>query len=246
MSNTSMYPDGLSNSAGQVGKNYMRHLTASVYALMDKPVNMHRGTTMAGIITDESVNDPSRGFVGGYEMETLSLGLPFMAAFLVPGTTGYGAKMGKFLDNYDHMAGMWIVGEDMPQESNRITLNTDEKDQNGMPVPNVHFDDHDNDIKMRNHAFGKGTDVYKAAGAVDVYETPPYPSTHNLGTCRMSEKARDGVCDKNGKSHDIANLFISDGSQFTTGASENPTLTIVSLAIRQAEHIAKEMAKGTI
>ena len=54
MSNTSKYPDGLSNSAGQVGKNYMRHLTASVYALMDKPVNMHRGTTMAGIINDES------------------------------------------------------------------------------------------------------------------------------------------------------------------------------------------------
>ena len=62
----------------------------------------------------------------------------------------------------------------------------------------------------------------------------------------MSSKPRDGVCDKNGKSHDISNLFISDGSQFTTGAAENPTLTIVSLAIRQAEHIAKEMAKGTI
>ena len=62
----------------------------------------------------------------------------------------------------------------------------------------------------------------------------------------MSEKARDGVCDKHGKSHDISNLFISDGSQFTTGAAENPTLTIVSLAIRQAEYIAKEMAKGSI
>ncbi|MAJ24518.1 MAG: 2-keto-gluconate dehydrogenase [Rickettsiales bacterium] len=246
MSNSSMYPDGLSNSAGQVGRNYMRHLTASVYALMDKPVNMHRGTTMAGIITDESRNDPSRGFVGGYEMETLSLGLPFMAAFLKPGNSGYGPRVAKFLENYDHMAGMWIVGEDMPQESNRVTLNTNEKDQNGMPIPNVHFDDHNNDLKMRKHAFGKGTDVYKAAGAVDVFETPPYPSTHNLGTCRMSQKPRDGVCDKNGKSHDIANLFISDGSQFTTGASENPTLTIVSLAIRQAEYIAKEMAKGTI
>ena len=71
MSNSSMYPDGLSNSSGQVGKNYMRHLTGSVYALMDKPVNFHRGTTMAGIITDESINDPRRGFVGGYELETL-------------------------------------------------------------------------------------------------------------------------------------------------------------------------------
>ena len=246
MSASSRFPNGLANSSDQVGRNYMRHLTGSVYALMDKPVNFHRGTTMAGIITDESINNPRRGFVGGYEMETLALGLPFMAGFLIPGVSGWGEKVSNALENYDHLAGMWIVGEDMPQEKNAVSLNTDVKDQNGMPVPNVHFDDHDNDIKMRKHAFGKGTEVYNAAGAVDIFETPPYPSTHNLGTCRMSTKPRDGVCDKNGKSHDIANLFISDGSQFTTGAAENPTLTIVSLAIRQAEHIAKEMSKGTI
>jgi hypothetical protein len=81
-------PDGLANSSGQVGRNYMRHMTGSVYAVFDKPVNMYRGTTMAGIIQDESRHDPSRGFVGGYEMETLSLGLPFMAAFLDPGGWG--------------------------------------------------------------------------------------------------------------------------------------------------------------
>ena len=50
----------------------MRHMTGSVYAVFDRPVNMYRGTTMAGIITDESKLDPSRGFVGGYEMETTS------------------------------------------------------------------------------------------------------------------------------------------------------------------------------
>jgi len=72
---SSKYPDGLANSSGQVGKNYMRHMTGSVYALFDKPVNFYRGTTMAGIITDESRHDPSRGFVGGYEMETLALGI---------------------------------------------------------------------------------------------------------------------------------------------------------------------------
>ena len=82
---SSMFPDGLANSSGQVGKNYMRHMTGSVYALFDKPVNMHRGTTMAGIIMDEGKHNPKRGFVGGYEMETLSLGVPFMAAFLDPG-----------------------------------------------------------------------------------------------------------------------------------------------------------------
>jgi choline dehydrogenase-like flavoprotein len=62
----------------------------------------------------------------------------------------------------------------------------------------------------------------------------------------MSENARDGVVNKHGQTHDIANLFISDGSQFTTGAAENPTLTIVALAIRQADYIAGQMSKNTI
>ena len=241
---SSKFPDGLANSSGQVGKNYMRHMTGSVYATFDRPVNMYRGTTMAGIITDESVNDPSRGFVGGYEMETLSLGLPFMAAFLNPGA--WGADFTAAMDEYENMAGMWLVGEDMPQESNAISLHASEKDQFGLPVPNVHFDDHPNDVAMRNHAFKQGSAVYEAVGAKRVIETPPYPSTHNLGTCRMSAKAADGVCNGFGQTHDVKNLFISDGSQFTTGGAENPTLTIVTLAIRQADHIAQQMKSGEI
>jgi choline dehydrogenase-like flavoprotein len=241
---STMFPDGLANSSGQVGRNYMRHMTGSVYAIFDKPVNMYRGTTMAGIIQDEAGNDPSRGFVGGYEMETLSLGLPFMSAFLNPGA--WGREFTTAMDMYDHMAGMWLVGEDMPQEQNGVTLHPSEKDQYGLPVPNVHFDDHPNDNAMRNHAYKQGAAVYDAVGAVRTFPTPPYPSTHNLGTNRMSDKARDGVVNRWGQTHDIPNLFISDGSQFTTGAAENPTLTIVALALRQADHIASEMSKGTL
>ncbi len=243
-SHSNMFPDGLANSSGQVGKNYMRHMTGSVYAVFDKPVHMYRGTTMAGIITDESRNDPKRGFVGGYEMETLSLGLPFMAAFLDPGA--WGRSFTSALDMYENMAGMWLVGEDMPQESNAITLHPTKKDKYGMPIPNVHFDDHPNDVAMRNHAYKQGAAVYDAVGAVRTFPTPPYPSTHNLGTNRMSEKPRDGVVNKWGQTHDIANLFVSDGSQFTTGGAENPTLTIVALAIRQSDYIAEQMKKGAI
>jgi choline dehydrogenase-like flavoprotein len=238
-----MFPNGLANSSDQVGRNYLRHVTGSVYAVFDKPVRMWRGTTMAGIVQDESIHAPERGFVGGYELETLALGLPFMAAFLNPG--GWGRSFTTALDHYENMAGMWIVGEDMPQATNRVTL-SDTKDQFGLPVANVHFDDHPNDVAMRNHAYGRGIAMYEAVGATRAFPTPPYPSTHNLGTCRMSERPEDGVCNRWGQTHDIANLFISDGSQFTTGAAENPTLTIVALAIRQADHIAKEMAAGTI
>ena len=116
----------------------------------------------------------------------------------------------------------------------------------GLPAPNVHFDDHPNDVAMRNHAYGRGEALYRAVGATRVFPTPPYPSTHNLGTNRMSENPRDGVVNEWGQTHDVPNLFVSDGSQFTTGAAENPTLTIVALAIRQADHIASELSKGNI
>jgi choline dehydrogenase-like flavoprotein len=244
MSTSSKFPHGLANSSGQVGRNYMRHTTGSMYATFEQPVHMYRGTTMAGIVTDETHNDPKRGFVGGYELETLSLGLPFMAAFLDPGA--WGPQFTDAMDNYANMAGLWIVGEDMPQATNRVTLNPTEKDQWGLPVPNVHFDDHPNDVAMRNHAYKQARAIYEAVGAKKTYEVPPYPSTHNLGTCRMSAKASDGVCNKWGQAHDVKNLFISDGSQFTTGAAENPTLTIVTLAIRQAEYIGKQLNAQSI
>ncbi len=62
----------------------------------------------------------------------------------------------------------------------------------------------------------------------------------------MSANKRDGVVNKWGQTHDIANLFVSDGSIFTTGGAENPTLTIVALATRQADYIADQMAKNVI
>src|ERR1700691_5468538 len=99
---------------------------------------------------------------------------------------------------------------------------------------------------MRDHAYKQGSAVYEAIGATATFPTPPYPSTHNLGTNRMSEKPRDGVVNKWGQTHDIKNLFVSDGSQFTTSAAENPTLTIVTLAIRQADFIAGELSKNVI
>ena len=62
----------------------------------------------------------------------------------------------------------------------------------------------------------------------------------------MSERPEDGVVDRWGEAHDVPNLFVSDGSVMTTGAAANPTLTIVALAIRQADHILSEMNAGNL
>ena len=239
LSESSKFPEGLANSSGEVGRNYQRHTTGSVYAAFPEPVRMYRGTTMAGVISDEAHHAPERGFAGGYEMETVAIGLPFTAAFLDPGA--WGPAFTEAMDSYQHLAGLWIVGEDLAQSTNRVTLHASEKDQWGLAIPNVHYDDHPNDVAMREHGYRQGTALYESVGARKVYRTPPYPSTHNLGTCRMSAKPAEGVVNRWGQSHDIANLFVSDGSQYTSSAAANPTLTIVSLAIRQAEYIAQQM-----
>ena len=223
----------------------MRHTTGAVYGIMPGPVHLDRGTQMAGIIMDESRLDPARGFVGGYEMETLpGFGLAGVAANMSPGA--WGREYAQDIEQYRNIACMWIVGEDMPQEANGVTLHPTEKDQHGLPIPIVHFKDHANDLAMRNHAFKNGRRRVPGGRGAQVYERRPFSSTHNMGTCRQSAKPADGVCNKFGQTHDIPNLFISDGSQFTTGAAENPTLTIVALAIRQAEYLADQLRRGDV
>src|SRR4051794_37716742 len=146
LSASALHPDGLANSSGQVGRNYMRHTTGSVYGRFSEPVRMYRGETMAGIVADEARQDTSRGFVGGYYLETLSLGPAFLAAFAEPGA--WGPEFTEIMDAYENTAGLWIVGEDMPQQANRVTLNTALLDQWGLPSADVHFADHPNDVAM--------------------------------------------------------------------------------------------------
>ena len=105
---SSLFKDALANSSGHVGRNYMRHMTGSVYATFKQSVHMYRGTTMAGTVRDEARHDTKRGFAGGYELETLSVGVPFMAAFLNPGA--WRSEFTEYMDNYTHLAGMWLVG----------------------------------------------------------------------------------------------------------------------------------------
>ncbi len=237
------FPNGLANGWGHVGRHYMRHIVQTVWSIFDKPVNMHRGELMAGLVTDYVRHDPSRGFAGGYLIELNSMGLPTTAAFLDPGW--WGRDFVSVIEQYRNMAGIFMTGEDMPQADNRVTL-TGELDAYGVPVANIHYDDHPNDLKMRSHGYKSLTAIHKAAGAKRSIEAPSYPASHNLGSCRMAQKAEDGVVDGYGRAFEVPNLFIADGSNFASGGAANPTLTIVALAMRQAEFMAGQMAAGVL
>ena len=238
------FPDGLANASGQVGKNFMTHTEAGVFASFAQPVNWHRGRQAAGAVWDEAHFKPDRGFVGGYYMLVFHMGLYGLAAALDP--KGWGHDYASILETYQYMAGSSMVGEDMPTPVNSVSLDGEGKDQHGKPIPHIHQDDHPNDHVMRNHYLKQISAIYDAAGAKSLTEWRAYPTGHNLGTCRMSENPRDGVVNSFGQAHDVANLFVSDGSQFTTGAAANPTLTIIALVMRQAEYIAERMRGNEI
>ena len=239
LSSSSKFPHGLANSNDQVGRNYCHHITGFVWGIFDQPVFSWRGATLAGVIEDEVVNEPRRGFAGGYRIELLALDLPTFAS--VGLSRGWGRDFASIIENYRNMAGMFINGEDLPRSDNRITLNSSVKDAYGLPVANVHVDEHPNDRRMRKHAQGQMARIYDAVGAKRVIQGPVPPATHNMCSARMSADPRDGVANRWGQTHDIKNLFISDGSALSTPGAANPTLTIVALALRQAEYISQQM-----
>lgn len=245
LSESAKFPNGLANSSDQVGRNYSFHVGGFVWGIFEKPIHFWRGATLAGIVEDETLHDPKRGFAGGYHLEMAALDLPSLPLAGFP-VSMWGRELAWIMEHYRSMAGIFINGEDIPRADNRITLNPNVKDAFGLPVANVHVDEHENNAAMRAHAQKQAKALYEAAGAVRVVHSRQTPATHNMCTARMSKDPRDGVTNAYGQTHDIPNLFISDGSAMSTPSSANPTLTIVALALRQAEYIAREMSARNI
>ena len=240
---SSMFADGLANSSGQVGRNYMRHMFGFALAIMPKPVNFHRGARQSGLVYDEQDHNPERGFAGGYLFETLSLDPLNVAAFV----GGWGPGTSQYNDSYTHLAGLFLVGEDPPQADNRIRLHPDRKDHNGLPVPVLDYTDHANTIAMREHGVARARAIYESLGAVEFWggEGPPV-GCHNMGVARMSANPEDGVTNGWGQTHDIDNLFITDGSFMTSAACVNPSLTYMAFTARACDYAVKQMGEGLI
>jgi choline dehydrogenase-like flavoprotein len=239
-SSSNLFPDGLANSSGHLGQNYMRHTTNISIAIMPKPVNFHRGTRQSGLIMDERYHKPERGFAGGYYIETAASD-PYTSAALLG---GWGEEIADFIEHYTYLSGVFVSGEDPPQATNRIALHETERDQHGLPVPILEYRSHANSDAMNDHAIEMTRSIYDSLGARRFKANAGGGGgCHNMGVARMSADPKDGVANRWGRAHDIPNLFISDGSAFTSSAAANPTLTIVALAIRQADHIAEAMAR---
>ena len=113
-------------------------------------------------------------------------------------------------------------------------------------MPVIDYRDHANTLAMREHSMKKSRELYESLGATHFFGGDIPVGAHNMGVARMSADPKDGVTNRWGQAHDMENLFVSDGSTFSTSAAANPTLTIVALAIRQADHIAERMKNKSL
>jgi choline dehydrogenase-like flavoprotein len=239
------FADGLANSSGQLGRNYMRHIIAAVVGVMPGEVHMYKGAQHAGIVKDEARHAPDRGFFGGFLFLTVPFSPEMLARILIPG--GWGRELTAALERYRNFATVMVMGEDPPCADNRISLHRERTDRYGLPVPVVRYHHHPNSRALLRYAVDKARQMYGALGASPMFDlVDVFPATHNMGTARMGDDPKRSVCDRWGRTHDLANLFIADGSLFPSAGCENPTLTIIALALRQADYIAAEIGRGAL
>ncbi len=244
---SSRCPDGLANSSGLVGRNLMFHPYARISGFFDEELEGYKGPMGCCMISQEFYEtDTSRGFLRGYSYETtrgmgaLSTAFGGMSMGRLPWGKDHHAAYGKLFDRY---AGMVAICEDLPELHNRVTLDPNETDSNGIPIPKLHYELSENSRKMLDHSVARGREVLEAAGAVTVEsEAPaPYAGWHLMGTARMGTDPEKSVVNEWGRSHDVRNLFIVDGSIFVTSAGVNPTHTIQALALLIADRIKSNL-----
>lgn len=184
--------------------------------------------------------DPRRGFARGFSIQTVAP-LPIGWAEHVLADGHWGAALRAYMRDYNHWAVLGALCELLPRAENRVTL-ADETDAFGMPIARFDYTQCDND--RTNIAYAKRIlqDIWDGADAQDILAIDRY--AHLVGGCRMGADPDNSVIDADHRAWDLANLFICDGSVMPIQGSANPALTIMALASRLGERLARKQIAG--
>ena len=243
---TARQPDGLGNSSGLVGKRLMMHPFATVVGLFEDDLQSWQGPWGQHIHSLEFYEtDTRRGFVRGAKWGLQPTGGPVSTTRGYPwGPTpiwgpGFHDEVGRRLGR----SAMWgLIAEDLPEESNRVVLDPALTDSDGIPAPKVIYRLSENSRRMLEFHIARARESLEAAGAYETVIAPLIRQTgwHLLGTAKMGDDPGTSVVDGWGRSHDIPNLYVIDGSVWPTSAGMNPTATIAALALRFTDHLIDE------
>lgn len=223
--------NGLANASGQVGRNLMAHTGLQVWGRFDEDVRPYKGIPGA-IISEDTHRPAGADFAGGYLLQSIGVMPVTYASQVARGRGLWGSALLEHMRNYNHAAGINILGECLPYAHNYVELSS-ELDARGLPKPRVHFTSGENERRMTTHAEALMRAIWGQAGGRELWIFPR--SAHVIGTCRMGRHPGRAVVDAEGRAFDVPNLYISDNSTFPSALSANPALTIMALALRTAD-----------
>ena len=234
--------NGLANSSGQVGRNFLAHTSLQLWGFFDEDVRPYKGIP-ASLISEDMHRPAEADFAGGYLLQSLGI-MPLSYAGQLARYRGlWGEALREHMRSYNHAAGIDMHGDCLPGLANYLAL-SDERDGRGLPKPLIHFSNGENENRMMRHAERVMRSIWLTAGGRDLWIVGR--NAHTLGTCRMGRDAREAVVDGHCRSFDVRNLYIVDGSVFPSCLSVNPALTIMAVALRAADRFLEALRRREV
>lgn len=242
----------LANSSGVLGRYlfdqfYVKNV---VQAIVPEAKGGKATRTLIGgggyIPRFRNLKERRKDFLRGYAYDFGSGGTPGPQYF-----PSYGEKLWKDLEEVQGAGfALTTMGEVLPRYENVVRINKQKVDAWGIPVLHIQQKYTDNEYNMAKDSMHVAEELCRDAGfeilAKHAQMAPPGESIHELGTCRMGDNPKTSVLNKWNQAHDVKNLFVVDGSCFVSGGAQNPTLTILALAMRASEYLYAEARKGNL
>ena len=265
-STSSRFPEGLANSSGTVGK-YLTDSTGTDVAgfipkLMDGIPHNEDGVGGLHLYMPWWLDNRTLDFPRGYHIEMWGgRGVPsygFMSGIhKYPSGGGYGQQLKEdYRRYYGSTVGFSGRGEMVAREQNYCEIDPDTVDQWGIPVLRFHFEWTDHEYLQSKHMHETFRAIIAEMGgevfspmptAADGYGLLPGGRIiHELGVTRMGANPSSSVVNAYCQSHDVKNLFITDGGPFVSQADKNPTWTILALSMRASEYIVEQRTAGAL
>ncbi|MCC6392440.1 MAG: GMC family oxidoreductase [Bryobacterales bacterium] len=248
MSKSRRYPNGLANSSGQLGKNFIPHFTGGVQCflkeLIGKPAANDEGFLDHAYIPSFMHNrnrDYARSFGVQFNYQNRrSVGW-------ARDIGGFGKRYKEAVkDRYPAFLTFSPYGEMLPNPKSYIDLDREKKDAYGLPPARRHVSWSDNDWKIFRDMTAWSKRILESAGAEILVVSDEPRTNHELGGCRMGADPKSSVLNGWCQSHDVKNLFVVDGSVFPSASEKNPTHTMMALAARTADYIGDSLKKGAL
>ena len=243
-SRSSFHPRGLGNEYDIVGRNLQGHLYPRAYGLSTTKV--FNGVGPGVTIATTQFNHDNTGIIGGGMLadDFIKPPIDFWYDSLPPDLSRWGSANKKFMrDNFTRVMHIRGPVQDIPNPEGRVTVDSDVRDKWGIPVARLSGTTHSATVEAAEFMRERGEEWLRASGCERVWSAQPglilSGRQHQAGTCRMGKDPKSSVTDEWGRVHAHDNLFVVDGSLHVTNGGFNPVLTIMALAFRSADHIAR-------